>query len=442
MSKERAVKKLLGEIEENRDTIIELGRKLFATPETGFQEHKTAEILKEYFADFGMSVKTKVALTGLISEIDFARPGPSIAILADMDALPMPSHPDSDPQTGAVHACGHHAQMAAMMGAALAFSRLRENDIQGKIIFMAVPAEEYVQIERRLKLREVENIEFLSGKSEMIRQGYFEDVDAVLATHSSALQQGKIGVGGSLNGFLVKNYVFKGRPAHAGGAPHKGRNALDAASLALDGINAQRSTFQEDDYIRVHPIMPEGGDTVNIVPDKARVEAYVRAKSLTAIEDTEIKVDRAAAGGALAMGCDLEIQTTPGYLPAIPCEELNMVLEDVVKDLSDLSPVRKDHFTGSSDLGDLSQLLPAGLISMGGIAGSPHSQDFAVRDEYEAYIVPARVLSAAACQLLRRKKEKDRLFENFTPRRGRESYVKWVRSKFTESSFSSSDLDL
>ena len=100
---------------------------------------------------------------------------------------------------------------------------------------------------------------------------------------------------------------FVGRAAHAGGAPHLGVNALYAAQIALAGINALRETFRDEDTIRVHPILTHGGSQVNVIPAEARLETYVRGRTLDAVVDANAKVDRALRADALALGATVEI---------------------------------------------------------------------------------------------------------------------------------------
>src|SRR5207247_8806057 len=112
-----------------------------------------------------------------------------------------------------------------------------------------------------------------------------------------------------------KTARYAGRAAHAGSAPHMGINALYAAQVGLMAINCLRETFRDDDAIRVHPILTHGGSQVNVIPGEARLESYVRGKTIEGIRDASAKVDRALKAGALALGARVEIDTWPGHLP-------------------------------------------------------------------------------------------------------------------------------
>jgi metal-dependent amidase/aminoacylase/carboxypeptidase family protein len=101
--------------------------------------------------------------------------------------------------------------------------------------------------------------------------------------------EAKVSVGDTSNGLMAKTIQYIGKTAHAAEAPDEGINALNAAMIGLMGINALRETFKDEDYIRVHPIITKGGDTVNSVPCDVRLETYVRAKTMKAIENTHIR---------------------------------------------------------------------------------------------------------------------------------------------------------
>src|SRR5690606_35585134 len=186
-------------------------------------------------------------------------------------------------ETGAAHCCGHNGQIATMLGTAMGLvgSGVLPS-LAGRVAFFAVPAEEYVEIEYRNQLRREGKIEFLGGKSELIARGEFDDVDMAMMVHGASDQNSsaKAGVSASNNGCIGKQARFVGKAAHAGGAPHRGINALYAAQIALSAINAQRETFRDEDHIRIHPIMTRGGDLVNVIPNDFRLETYVRGKTI------------------------------------------------------------------------------------------------------------------------------------------------------------------
>src|SRR4029450_2607353 len=142
-----------------------------------------------------------------------------------------------------------------MLGAGLALREVAP-DLAGSVALMAVPAEGYVELEERLEFGEEGKLEFLGGKAEMVRLGAFDDIDIAMMVHTTALaEDGDLAVGGTNNGRVAKFVRFTGHPSPAGGAPDKGINALSAARIALNSIDAIRETFRDEDHIRGHPIV-------------------------------------------------------------------------------------------------------------------------------------------------------------------------------------------
>jgi amidohydrolase len=270
------------------------------------------------------------------------------------------------------------------------------------VVFFAVPAEEYGDIAWRVDQARAGRLEFLGGKPELLRLGHFDDVDLAMMIHTTPrTEDGKAGVPESNNGCLVKTVRYLGRAAHAGGAPHMGINALYAAQIGLAAINAIRETFRDEDTIRVHPIITHGGSQVNVIPGEVRIETYVRGRTVEAILEAERKVDRAFRAGALALGAKVEIETLPGYMP-MRCDQImaehfrktmvSMVGEDAYR--------RIGHRTGSTDMGDLSQVMPILHPYIGGARGTGHGADFEIVDDGLAYIAPAKALAAMVVDML------------------------------------------
>ena len=416
---------LLKRIAKYKKEIKDIGDDIYENPELGFEEYRTKKKIKEFLEDLNLEVEESIAITGLTVTIGDGSKGPTIAVLADMDALYYPEHPEAN-NKGAVHACGHNAQIAALLTTLIALNDKKILDkLQGSIKFILTPAEEFMNLEHREKLKEQGEISFLSGKKEMIKEGVFDDVDIVLASHSSLNEKNHIGIGGTNNGFLSKEYNFKGKASHAGGAPHLGRNALDSANISLNAINAWRQTFLEEDYIRVHPILTEGGTTVNVIPSIAQIETYIRAFDIEAIKKTASKIDAACKGGAMALGCNLIIDNKGGYLPFHSEGLINKTLKNNAEELEAIKTFDNGHFTGSSDLGDISMLKPCGIISMGGISGNPHTINFSYSNTDEAYILPGKVFALTIIDLLKNKADKaDKVINSFKPKLTKEEYLK------------------
>jgi len=394
MDKTTLKKKVLKEIDRRADEIIEYAKAIWDYPELGFKEYKTAELTEKKYEAAGWRYEEGIAITGSKAYLKGDGSRPSVGIVGELDALHIPVHPEAHPATGNVHACGHHSQMAAMLGAGYGLDTVKEH-LGGEIVMVTVPAEEYIEIDYRNRLREEGKLEFFGGKQEFIRLGAMDDIDIVLGSHSAMDQEELIGVGGSNNGFIGKLVRYTGRESHAGGAPEKGINALNAAILGLMGIHANRETFRDEDTIRVHPIITKGGEIVNNVPADVRIESYVRGKTVEAIRDPNLEKVVIAS-----------------------CTEL--VGEDEIK--------HREHSTGSTDLGDFSCIMPTTSIGMAGTEGAGHSRDLKVVDPVKQYIWPAKALAVSVVDLLADDaKEAKQVINGFKPTINRKEYMEFMK---------------
>ena len=151
-------------IDEQAEKIIDFAKTVEKHPELGFKETKTAKLTAEFFKDLGLSYREGLALTGVKATLKERCSGPNVAILGELDAVRCPDSPQADPLTGAAHACGHNLQLAAMIGAATGLKLTgAAEQLDGNVTFMAVPAEEYVEIAYRSKLRQENKLHFLGG---------------------------------------------------------------------------------------------------------------------------------------------------------------------------------------------------------------------------------------------------------------------------------------
>src|SRR5216117_2514811 len=404
MTKDELKRRVWEAIDRRGPEIIGLGEQIRRHPELGFKEVETARLVEETLKKLGLAPRAGLALTGVRADAEGrAGAGPTFAVLGELDALVVTGHPEADPQTGAAHACGHNAQIAAMLGAAMGLVDVRALDrLAGRVAFFAVPAEEYGDIEWRVNQARAGKLEFLGGKPELLRLGHFDDVDLAMMIHATSRpEDGKAGVSASNNGCIVKTVRYVGRAAHAGGAPWLGVNALYAAQIALAAINAIRETFRDEDTIRVHPIITHGGSQVNVIPGEVRLETYVRGRTVDAMMAANTRVDRAFKAGALALGAKVEIETLPGYLPLRTDPTLARVFRENADSLFGPGACRETgHRAGSTDMGDLSQVIPVLHPYMGGARGTGHGADYEIVDPHLAYLMPARALAAMVVDLL------------------------------------------
>jgi len=192
-------------------------------------------------------------------------------------------------------------------------------------------------------------------------------------------------------------------------------------------VHAQRETFKDDDHIRVHPIITKGGDLVNVVPAEVRLESYIRGSNTEAIMDAAVKVDRALKAGADAVGARCEITELPGYLPANLNDDLMDIMYDNLKELcgAECSKLCAGFGGGSSDQGDLSQVLPSMQAFFAGATGGFHSENFCLADKETAYIMAAKGLAMTVVDLLADgAADCLRVKENFTPILTKEQYLR------------------
>ncbi|MGL4628496.1 MAG: amidohydrolase [Cetobacterium sp.] len=425
--KERVIKA----IDDNRDVILAAGKAMYDNPEFGYKEFEGTKIVSNYFKnELGLEVEEGIAYTGCRARSNKDIEGPKVAILGELDAISCSDHSDSN-ELGAVHACGHHIQIAGMLGAATGLIKsgiLAE--LGGKVDFMATPAEEFVELGYRTKLREEGKIKYFGGKQEMIYNGSFDDVDMAVMFHALDLGDKKVLTGPVSNGFIGKTVKFIGKEAHAGSAPHEGINALNAAMLGINNVHAQRETFKDSDRVRFHPIITKGGDIVNSVPADVRMEAYVRARTIEGMIDANKKVNRGLTAGAYAVGAEIEITELPGYLPILKHDSMEDVLEGNLEYLGLKDDMIKGgDFTGSFDFGDVSHIMPTLHPMFGGINGALHTREFKTVDNDVAILMPAKALALTVVDLLfaEGKKAKE-ILDNFKPVMTKEQYLEFMQS--------------
>ena len=379
-------------VDKYRQDILDAERWIWQHPEVGYTEWQTNAYLLEKFRSYGYEPVEAGDIPGFYADVDTGRPGPCLAIMGELDALDIANHPES--VNGMTHCCGHNCQCAEMVGIAAALKEPGALDgLSGKIRLMLVPAEEMIQLEFRKGLIEKGIIKYLGGKPEFMRRGYFDGVDLSLMVHTDNNNDYDFTCQDGFNGIIAKILTYKGRSSHAGGSPEDGINAQYAATLGLDGCNALRETFRDEDHIRFHPILKGVKSAVNIIPDEMRIESYTRGKGLDAYVSANRKLNRALAAGAVAMGAQLHICDMPGYATEYHDHMFMDLCQKCCEDLSGKEKVKFDHNAwskGSSDFGDLTMVMPGVQFYANGHTGLGHGIDFCVADPERACVNPAK----------------------------------------------------
>ena len=269
----------------NFDTYDKIQKQIYEYAEPGYMEYKSSELFIQHLEDHGFTVERGVAGIPTAFVASFGSGKPVMAVLAEYDALPGLSQ-DTSPQNNPIvkggygHACGHNLIGTTALSAAVAVSKWLAEGHQGTIRLYGCPAEEGG-----------------GGKSYMVREGLFNDVDCAISYHPSnrndvlrISQSSKIGI----------IFSFEGKTAHAGATPYEGRSALDAVEALNYMMNLNREHIHPD--CRMHYVITNGGEAPNIVPDKAEVYYYLRHPNPEIVKDLLKRTLAAAEGAAMGTG--------------------------------------------------------------------------------------------------------------------------------------------
>lgn len=427
---------LLGCVEKHRQLIFDAERQIFLNPEPGFREWKTSAYLAQHFRTLGYELTEAGNIPGFYTDIDTGRPGPKVLVMGEMDALGCPNHPNA--VDGIAHACGHNAQSAGLLGLAAALSEPKALEgLSGSIRLMAVPAEEMVQLSFRESLRQQGVLRFLSGKAEFMARGFLKDVDMAVLIHTRDLKDKDFFARRGSNGFVRKEVIYRGMAAHAASAPEDGINALYAATLGLQAVNALRETFREDQKIRVHGIITNGGTAANVIPDEIHLELAVRGAEVETIRAISKKVDRALVGAAVSLGAQIEIRNQPGYTPLRNDQPFLSVFRECAEVISGSEKVnidRSNWSTGSTDMGDLCAVMPTIQPYATGAVGKGHGADYRIADPEKACVNSAKAELLLLDALLKENAKKAKeIIAGFDAPFTQEEYLAYLDSCFAES---------
>ncbi|ROP60107.1 amidohydrolase [Enterobacter sp. BIGb0383] len=369
-------------IDQHRDDYIAIAKDIHAHPETGNNEYYANGLLTALLQKHGFTVTSNVAghETAFYAVKESGRPGPTIAFLAEYDAL-----------IDIGHACGHNIIGVTSIAAAVALSEALDKT-GGKIVVLGTPAEEGGL---RGKGGPNGNV-----KARFVEHGYLDDVDAALMVHPA----GKTRLSGPS---LANNHLyfhFYGKPSHAGSSPHKGVNALDALVLLYNGISVLRQ--QLPDGVRVHGIITNGGQAPNVIPEYASAHYYIRARTREQVIALEPRLRAIADGVALATGTTVKIEHQVGPRDFNINHTLNSVLLEEFTAAGEEVELREKEGLGSTDAGDISHAVPTAhpYIKIGPDDLIGHTVPFREAanspEGYAALVTGAGVLARTGLRLL------------------------------------------
>ena len=320
--------KIFARIDELSKELLSVSHEIHANPELAFAEHAASQLLADTANRFNIATATGVydLATAFEGELGCKKPGATVAILAEYDALP-----------GIGHACGHNLIATAALGAVLGLQAVAD-ELPGNVRFLGTPAEERG-----------------GGKELMARRGAFEDVDAAMMIHPAGVNLTTM----PCICMAEVQVIYHGRSAHAAAMPHKGKNALDGLLLAYQAISNLRQHIR--DHERIHGVITEGGQAPNVVPDRASGEFYVRTANETDLARLKPRVEASFQAGAIGSGCELEINwANVDYLDLKTNWPLAEVFQKHGESLGrEFLPAKTLGGAGSTDMGNVSHRVPS-----------------------------------------------------------------------------------
>ena len=372
-------------IDELQEELVETSLDIHAHPELNYEEHHAAMLLADSLESHGFQVERGVggvetAFRGTI--LGGKGDGPTVALLAEYDALP---------DIG--HGCGHNLIAISNLGAGLGVRAAMES-LAGRLVVLGTPAEEGG-----------------GGKIRMLNAGVFDDVDVALSSHPASNLTAipiEIPLGESWSLAMVGyRYAFHGKAAHAAAVPYEGINALNAVIHLFTGIDALRQHLKPD--VRIHGVITDGGKAANVVPDFAAANFMLRSKDAEYLNEVVEKVSQVADGAARMTGARLEILPAhPMYENVRPSEALARSIKANARKVGMKlnEPVAGGESGASTDFGNVSQVVPSFALRFA-VSETPvpgHSlamTEAAKTDLAQASaIATAKALALTACDLL------------------------------------------
>ncbi|RTR31934.1 M20 family peptidase [Robertmurraya yapensis] len=367
---------IIANVEDNKELYLETSHKIHENPEIGNEEFFASSLLTELLEKEGFALEKAVAghETSFVARKRSDKPGPSIAFLAEYDALP-----------GIGHACGHNIIGTTSVAAAIALSKVLD-ETGGEAVVFGTPAEEGGPNG--------------SAKGSFVKHGLVEGIDAALMVHPNSetrLTSPSLAVD-------PLDFEYIGKPAHAAASPHEGINALDAVIQLFNGINALRQQLTDD--VRIHGIITHGGDAPNIIPEYAKARFFIRAATRAGLNEVTQKVKAVAKGAALATGAKLNIIAFQNEVDNLLLNKrYDAIFKEVVSELGE-NVLEDRKGIGSTDAGNISQVVPTihPYIKIGTSDLIPHTVPFreaaASSRGDQALITGAKALALTALRLV------------------------------------------
>lgn len=313
------------------DELLTVSHHIHERPETRFQEFFAADLLTSELREAGFAVESGIGglETSFRAEASFGEGGPTIAFVCEYDALEKIGH-----------GCGHNIIATVGLGGALITKHLMEQDgsLSGRIVVIGTPGEEGG-----------------GGKAYMVQAGCFDDLDAALMIHPGGENLSAM----STLGRVAMTFEFTGKAAHAAVNPELGVNALDASVLTLNAIGLLRQQLPTS--ARVHAVIEDGGEVPNIIPERSFIRVFVRAPETEMLLNNLIpRIIDCARGAALATGCVVDVDLpTPVYAALNSNPVLGRLIEANFASLGrNTVPLLTEAFPGSTDMGNVSQIIP------------------------------------------------------------------------------------
>ncbi|MEK6711952.1 MAG: amidohydrolase [Nitrospinota bacterium] len=379
--------------------LVETRRAIHMRPELGYEEHETSKRVAQALAEWGLEVRTGVAETGVVGVLRTGRPGPTLGIRADMDALPIEEANDAPYKSrtpGKMHACGHDAHTAMLLGAArlLAQNPRWLEGCGGNVKFIFQPAEEG-----------------RAGGRRMVEEGVLEDprVDMAIAAHVlPALPVGTVGTrGGPVLAASDKFHItIRGKGSHAA-YPHQSRDPIVAAAHAITALQAivSRNVDPFDAGV-ISVTRLEAGTAYNIIPDEVRLMGTMRTHREETRGAMKGRMEETLRGIALAFGAEAELEFVPGYPPLVNSAQATGLIERAAREaLGEGKLVEMPLSMGAEDFAYIARERPAAMFRVGirnearGIVHSLHSSRFDLDED--ALPVGVSVFVQAAREFLR-----------------------------------------